>query len=165
LWELVQTFLIRTSFRRAEGWRRFWLRTFGAKISQTCKIKPSTRIKHPWLLEMGDFSVIAENVDVYNLGPIRLGDHTVVSHDAVLCAGSHDYTQAHLPLLRPPIVIGSGVWVCTGAFIGPNVRIGNNSVIGARAVVMRDVPANVVVAGNPGVIIKPRLRPGDSAQS
>lgn len=161
LWEVVQAVCIRPSFRRAEGWRRFWLRAFGAKISGTCKIKPSTRIKHPWLLTMGEFSVLAEDVDVYNLGPVTLGDHTVVSHRAVLCAGSHDYTKPNLPLLRPEIRIGSGVWVCTQAFIGPGVTVGENSIVGACAVVMRNVPSGVIVAGNPATTVRDRPLPTD----
>ena len=55
-----------------------------------------------------------------------------------------------------PIVIGSGVWVCAGAFIGPGVTVGDNSVVGARAVVTRDVPPGVVVAGNPARVVKAR---------
>jgi putative colanic acid biosynthesis acetyltransferase WcaF len=140
-----------------EGWRRFWVRAFGAKIAPTAKIKSSTRIVHPWLLTLGDYSVLAEDVDVYNLGPIEIGDHTVVSHRAVLCAGTHDYTQPNLPLQRPTIRIGHGVWVCTQAFIGPGVTVGDNCVIGACAVVMRDAPAGMVLAGNPAKVVKPRL--------
>jgi putative colanic acid biosynthesis acetyltransferase WcaF len=85
-----------------------------------------------------------------------VGDHSVVSQDASLCAGTHDHTRADLPLQRPPIHIGSGVWVCAEAFIGPGVTIGNNSVVGARAVVAGDVPAAVVVAGNPAKVVKTR---------
>lgn len=157
LWELVQATCIRWSFRRMEGWRRFWVRAFGAKIAPTAKIKSSTRIVHPWLLTLGEYSVLAEDVDVYNLGPIEIGDHTVVSHRAVLCAGTHDYTQPNLPLQRPTIRIGHGVWVCTQAFIGPGVTVGDNCVIGACAVVMRDAPAGMVLAGNPAKVVKPRL--------
>jgi putative colanic acid biosynthesis acetyltransferase WcaF len=61
-----------------------------------------------------------------------------------------------LPLLREPITIGDGVWIAAGAFIGPGVTVGNNSVVGARAVVMKNVEEDVVVAGNPARVIKPR---------
>jgi putative colanic acid biosynthesis acetyltransferase WcaF len=156
IWVLVDATLFRWSFPRSESWRRFVLRCFGAKLSHTCKIKRSARVKHPWLLEMGEFSVIAEDVDVYNLGPIRIGHHSVVSHRATLCAGTHDYTKPNLPLQRPPIDIGDGVWVCSQAFIGPGVRVGHNAMVGACAVVMKDVPDGMIVAGNPAKVIKPR---------
>src|SRR5690606_37233641 len=46
------------------------------------------------------------------------------------------------------------VWVCDGAVICKGVTIGENSIVAARAVVTKDVPANVVVAGNPAKVIK-----------
>jgi putative colanic acid biosynthesis acetyltransferase WcaF len=87
---------------------------------------------------------------------VTIGDHSVISQYAYICAGTHDYTQPMLPLLRPPITIGNGVWIAAGAFIGPNVIIGDNTVVGARAVVMSSVEASVVVAGNPARVIKQR---------
>ncbi len=155
-WEWVQRTMIHFSPRRGYRWRRMWLKCFGARLGKGSAIKPRTKIMHPWLLEIGDWSILSEGVTVYNLGLVSIGRHTVVSQDAYLCAGTHDYTRPELPLLRQPITVGSGVWVCAGAFIGPGVTIGNNSVVGARSVVTKDVPAGVVVAGNPAQVIKPR---------
>lgn len=62
-----------------------------------------------------------------------------------------------MPLLRLPISIGDGVWICSEAYVGPNVRIGDGAVIGARAVVTRDMPADTVCAGNPCRPVKPRV--------
>jgi putative colanic acid biosynthesis acetyltransferase WcaF len=157
LWWLVQVTLFRFSFRYPRGWRRMLLRIFGAKIAATANIRPSVKIIHPWLLSVGEWTALGDGVTVYNLGPIEIGAHSVVSQDAYLCAGTHDYTVSNLPLLRPPIKIGSGVWICAQAFIGPGVSIGDNSVIGARAVVTRDIPPNVVAGGNPCRVIKPRV--------
>ena len=53
-----------------------------------------------------------------------------------------------------PIKIGNGVWVGAGAIILPGVTIGDHSVIGAGAVVNRDIPANCVAVGNPARVIK-----------
>ena len=156
LWNWVRTLFIRPSPRMAYAWRRFWARLFGASIDSSSLFKSSTVIFHPWLLTIGRHSTLAEGVTVYNLGPIAIGDHTVLSQDVFLCAGTHDYTQPHLPLLRPSITIGSGVWICAGAFIGPGVTIGDNSIVGARAVVTRDIPPGMIVAGNPARVIKPR---------
>ena len=156
-WEWVQLLLIRPSPRRAYGWRRFWLTRFGAKLQPTSRTRPTTRVFHPWLLTMGHHSILADDVKAYNLGPITVGDHTVVSQGAYLCAGTHDHTQPDLPLMRRPVNIGSGVWICTEAFIGPGVTVGNNAIVGARAVVTRDVAENVIAAGNPAQVVKPRL--------
>jgi putative colanic acid biosynthesis acetyltransferase WcaF len=114
---------------------------------------------HPWLLEVGPWSMLGPSVVVYNLGPVKIGSHTVVSQNVYLCAGSHDYKKPDLPLLRPPITIGDGVWVAAGAFICPEAVIGDNSVIGACSVVAGEIPPGVVAAGNPCRVIKPRPMP------
>lgn len=157
LWEIVQRTVFRWSLSRSYTWRRFLLKCFGAQMGHSAAVGATTKIVHPWLLKLGDWSNISGDVTVYNLGMVTIGDHSVISQDAYICAGSHDYTQPTLPLLRPPITIGNGVWIAAGAFIGPNVTIGDNTVVGARAVVMSDVEANVVVAGNPARVIKQRI--------
>ena len=111
---------------------------------------------HPWLLRLDAYTMLADEVQLYNLGPVHVGEHTCVSQGVYVCAGTHDHTQAHLPLRREPITIGRGVWVAAQAFIGPGVTVGDNSVVGARAVVMRDVEAGVVVAGNPAQVVNER---------
>jgi putative colanic acid biosynthesis acetyltransferase WcaF len=161
LWKLVQGTLIRLSPSRLRGWREFWLRLFGAKIARTSTIRPSTKVHHPWLLTMGEHSCLSEGVHIYNLGSVSIGDHTVISQDAYICAGTHDYTRSDLPLLRPTITIGNGVWICAGAFVCPGVTIGDNVIVGARAVVTRDVPPGVMVGGNPARVLRERPRPAN----
>jgi putative colanic acid biosynthesis acetyltransferase WcaF len=158
-WELVQLLLIRPSPKRAYSWRRFWLRVFGAEIPASSKTRPSTVVRHPWLLKMGEYSTVADRVDVYNLGLVTIGDHSVISQGVEVCAGTHDYTKPNLPLVRSEIVIGSGVWICASAFISPGVTIGHNSIVAARAVVTRDVPDGVIVGGNPAKVLRDRPMP------
>ncbi|MBC7773056.1 MAG: putative colanic acid biosynthesis acetyltransferase [Pyrinomonadaceae bacterium] len=155
-WEWVQRTLIRFSPKRAHAWRRFWLRLFGTKIPSTSGTKATTIVVHPWLLTMGEHCWLAERVTIYNLGPIHIGDHTVISQDSYICSGTHDYRKPNLPIEFTTVRIGSGVWICAGAFVGPSVTIGDNSVIGARAVVMSDIAPNMVAAGNPAKALKRR---------
>jgi putative colanic acid biosynthesis acetyltransferase WcaF len=157
-WLVVQATVFRLPIPRAYAWRRFLLKSFGAKLGTVAAVHSSTKIMHPWLFELGDWSNVSANVTIYNLGPVKIGNHSVISQDAYLCAGTHDYTDPTLPLLRPPITVGNGVWIAAGAFIGPGVTVGDNSVVGARAVVMKDVETGVVVAGNPARVVKPRIK-------
>jgi putative colanic acid biosynthesis acetyltransferase WcaF len=123
LWALVYP-AFRFSPRLAYGWRNALLRLLGARIGCRVRIHQRARIMFPWLLEVGDESAVAEDALLYNLGSMKLGRQVTVSHGAQLCGGSHDFRQADLPLLRLPVVVEDGVWICTEAFVGPKVRIG-----------------------------------------
>lgn len=129
----------------------------GATIGRHVHIYPSAHIYYPWMLDIGDESAIGEKSLVYNLGQVSIGAKVTISHRAHLCAGTHDYTDPALPLLRPPITIGDQAWICADAFVGPGVQIGEGAVVGARAVVFKDVAAWQVVGGNPAQVVKQRV--------
>ena len=148
LWDLARP-LFAWSPRPLWGWRRFLLRCFGARIGRDVHVYPSARITIPWNISIGDQSAIGDRAILYALGSINIGRQVTISQGAHLCAGSHDYKRADMPLLKPPITIGDAVWVCADAFVGPNVEIGDHAIVGARAVAIKNVPAGAIVAGNP----------------
>lgn len=139
------------------GVRRWILRFFGAKIGVHVNIYSSATIYFPWNLEIGDYSAIGENSLIYNLGKVTIGQKATISHRAHLCAGSHDYTDPSLPLLKLPIHIGDQAWICADAFVGPGVKIGEGAIVGARGVAISDVAGWEIVAGNPAKFIKQRI--------
>ncbi len=61
-----------------------------------------------------------------------------------------------MPLLRNSVKIGSKVWICSDAFVGPNIKIGDGAIIAAAAVVVKNVSHMKIVAGNPAKYIKRR---------
>lgn len=148
--------LFRFSPRPMYGFRNWLLRRLGARVGARVITYPQTEIFFPWNLVVGDDSIISWDVKIYNLGPIEIGRHTLISQGVQLCAGTHDFRQPNLPLLTPPIQVGSGVWLCAGAFVGPGVKIGDHAVVGARAIVVRDVQPGDVVAGNPAKVVGKR---------
>ena len=148
--------LFRLSPRPCFGWRRFVLRLFGAEVGRHVHIYSSATIYFPWNLRIGDWSSIGEGALVYNLGPVTIGRNVTISQRAHLCAGTHDYTRADLPLLKPPIEVRDQAWLCADVFVGPGVVVGEGAVAGARAVVTKNVEPWTVVAGNPARFIKPR---------
>jgi putative colanic acid biosynthesis acetyltransferase WcaF len=155
LWALAKP-LFRFSPRVFFGWRRLLLRLFGARVGRAVNIYNTAVIYFPWNLEIGDWSSIGEHALVYNLGTVRIGSNCTISQRAHLCAGTHDYSDPALPLLKPPIEIGDQAWVCADAFVGPGVTIGEGAVVGARAVAVREVEPWAVVAGNPARMVARR---------
>jgi len=148
--------IFRLSPRKLYGFRNWLLRLMGAKLGERVIIYPQAEVFFPWNLVIGDDSIISWDVKIYNLGPIEIGRHTMISQGVQLCAGTHDFRQPNLPLLTPPIKVGSGVWLCAGAFIGPGVSIADNAVVGARAIVVKNVENGDIVAGNPARVIGKR---------
>lgn len=153
LWALTRP-LFRWSPRPLWGWRRFLLRLFGARIGKGAQIYPTARITIPWNLVIGNDAAVGDGARLYALGPIAIGSRSTISQGAHLCAGTHDLDDPARTLLKLPIVVGDDAWVCADAFVGPGISIGDRSVAGARAVVVKDVPAGAVVAGNPAKLIR-----------
>ncbi len=162
LWWMVQTLLFRPSPQVMYAWRRSLLRIFGAQIGKGVRIRPSATVTYPWKVSIGDWSWIGDHATLYSLGEIRIGDNTVVSQHCYLCAGSHDYMSSSFDLLAKPIEIGSEVWIAAKVFVGPGVSVGRGSVVGACSVVLKNIAANVVCAGNP--VRELRLRIDESSR-
>jgi putative colanic acid biosynthesis acetyltransferase WcaF len=148
--------LFRFSPRPFFGWRRFLLRLFGARIAKNVHVYPSARIYLPWNLTLGEEASVGEWALIYNLGPVMIGDWATISHRAHLCAGTHDYRDPTLPLLRLSIDVGAQAWICADAFVGPNTSVGEGAIVGAASVVVKDVGPWQIVAGNPARFIKMR---------
>jgi len=153
LWELLRRPLFAWTPRPFWAWRRAVLRLFGARVGREVHFHPTVRIAIPWNLRVDDYAAVGDFVILYSLGVITIGKAATISQYAHLCAGSHDYRQRSLPLLKPPIRIGAGAWVCADAFVGPGVAVGDMAVVGARAVAVRDVPEGAIVAGNPARVV------------
>ena len=156
LWSITQATFFRFSFHTWNSWRIFLLRSYGATIDSSCVIRRTVKIECPWNLKMGANSCLGDGVIVYCLGKISIGDRVSISQYAHLCAGTHDYSNDDMPLIRPPITILDDVWLAADSFVGPNVTVGEGAILGARGVAMRDLDAQTVYAGNPATIIKKR---------
>ena len=79
-----------------------------------------------------------------------------VSQRSFLCAGAHDIHPLSRPLTTGPITIEDHVWIAAESFVHPNVVIREGAVIGARSVVLHEMPAWSVCAGHPCRKVKDR---------
>lgn len=94
---------------------------------------------------------------------IFIGDGLLTGQFVLITDNSHGENIHIESLLRPeqrkifskgPVIIGNNVWIGDKVSVLPNVKIGNGVIVAANAVVTKNVPDNVIVAGNPAKIVK-----------
>lgn len=107
-------------------------------------------------ITIGDHCLICPGVRVSAATEIAIGDGCMLAHGVYITdADWHDiYDRTQAIGATAPVTIGNNVWLGDHAFVCKGVTIGDNAVVGAYAVVVRDVPPNSVVAGNPAQVVK-----------
>lgn len=156
LWWFIQAFFFKSSPQVLYGWRRFLLRCFGARIGRGVLIRPSVTVTYPWKVSIGDYCWIGDDVVLYSLGNIEIGDNSVVSQKCYLCTGSHNYKKESFDIFSKDIIIGSECWLATDVFVGPGVSVGSGAVVGARSSVYKSIAGQFIYAGNPAAVMSKR---------
>ena len=117
-------------------------------------------------LERAEFG---DNVSVHPMcyleatGGLTIGSDVSIAHATTLLTTEHDYTRPGVtirdaPVIEAAVMVGNDVWIGAGARILAGVRIGDHAVVGAGAVVTRDVPSMQVAAGVPARVLKSLVR-------
>ena len=148
-WWLVQAIVFPLTLQPLNSWRCALLRCFGAQVGKGVFIRPTARITYPWKVSIGDYSWIGDDVVLYSLERIQIGQHCTISQNSYLCTGSHNPTDPAFGLQVAPIALGNGVWIAADCFIAPGVQIGSNALIGTRSSVFNHMPAQQVCWGTP----------------
>lgn len=117
------------------------LRAFGAKIEEGVLIRHGVTIHWPWKLEIKKNSWVGVGTWILNLEQVTIGENSCLSQDTYICTGSHLFNHDNFEFDNAPIVIGDRVWVTSRASILRGVTVGDDSVVGAMALVTKDVPA------------------------
>lgn len=133
------------------------LRAFGSKVGSGVVIKPHVRIKYPWLLSIGNFVWIGEEVWIDNLGLVTIEDHCCLSQGAFLLCGNHDYSKSTFDLMVGDITLKQGVWIGARSIVCPGVTCHSHAILAVASVATKDLDAYSVYQGNPATKIKDRL--------
>ncbi len=149
LWSAVWPCLCGWTPKPLNGWRLFVLRRFGMKTGVRSFVHSRARIQKPWNVTMEPGSCLGDRANLYSLDTITLGRDCIIAQEAYLCTGSHEKEITGWPLVTAPIHVGERAFVGARAFVLPGVKIGRHAVVGACAVVTRDVPEWTTVVGNP----------------
>ncbi|MEM9479530.1 MAG: WcaF family extracellular polysaccharide biosynthesis acetyltransferase [Verrucomicrobiota bacterium] len=157
-WGIVQATLFRWSPNPLHEWRSWLLRLFGAKIGKGVHVYPKVLIWAPWNLELGDHVGVGNGAILYSQDELVIGERAVISQGVHLCTGTHDYDDPGFALYTKPIEVGAEAWLAAEVFVHPGVVLGEGVVVGARSVVVKDLPGWTVCAGFPAKVIKERNR-------
>jgi len=138
--------------------RAYWKSRLGALGDRTA-IYRDVVIHTPHLISIGDRCAVAEFVHIWGGGRVTIGNDVLIASHVAITSVTHE-TEAAIfaeSSVKKPVVVEDNVWIGQGAFIRPGVRLGTGCIVGAGAVVTKDVPANWIVAGVPAQKIRERL--------
>jgi maltose O-acetyltransferase len=127
------------------------------KIGQNSIIEPPFYCVYGENIHIGDHVFLNFLCTILDCNIVSIGNHVMIGPSVQIYTAAHDL-QAEARNqgweVAKPILIEDNVWIGGSAILLPGVRIGQNAVVGAGAVVTRSVPPNTVVAGNPARVIR-----------
>jgi maltose O-acetyltransferase len=126
-------------------------------VDEDVDVRPPLTVDYGSHITIGDGTFINSGLTALDVAAITIGRDCQIGPNVQLLTSTHPVDpQPRRDKLEAaePITIEDNVWLGGGAIVLPGVRIGENSVIGAGAVVTKDVPADVVAVGNPARVLR-----------
>lgn len=149
------TCLINDSFHTQEEIRALFSRLIGQELDDGFGLFPPIYTDFGRNIRIGKGVFINAGCCFQDQGGIEIGDGCLIGHQVVFATLNHDPIPSRRANMIPaPIRLGKGVWVGSHATILGGVLIGDHAIVGAGAVVNRDVPADTVVGGVPARVIR-----------
>lgn len=157
VWYFTNLLVIKNHWNPISSLKILALRLFGAKIGKGVVIKPGVNVKYPWLLSIGDYSWIGEDVWIDNLAQVTIGSNCCVSQGAMLLCGNHNYKLPTFDLIVKPIVIEDGAWIGAQSTVCPGVTAHSHSILSVGSIISKDMEPFTIYRGNPALPIKSRI--------
>ncbi|TFE01582.1 sugar O-acetyltransferase [Jeotgalibacillus salarius] len=120
-------------------------------------MEPNIRFDYGYNTHVGENFFANFDCTILDVCEVRFGDNCMLAPGVQIYTATHplDPTERNSGKeFAKPITFGDNVWIGGNAVINPGITVGNNAVIASGAIVTKDVPANVVVGGNPARVIK-----------
>jgi maltose O-acetyltransferase len=153
----AKALLRRYNLSEAGPERQAILQQLVGQIGENSVIDPPFYCPYGQNIYIGDHVYLNVSCTILDCNQVRIGDHVMIGPAVQVYTAAHDI-QAESRIqgweVAKPVTIEDNVWIGGGAIILPGVKVERNSVVGAGAVVTRNVPANTVVAGNPAKVIR-----------
>jgi acetyltransferase-like isoleucine patch superfamily enzyme len=140
-----------------DGIAAAWSELTGRPADPTFHLIPPVYSDCGHNLRIGRNVFVNQGCRLDDIGGIELGDDVMLGPGVRLVSSGHplDPERRRRQVTAAPIVVGRNVWIGAGATVLQGVTIGDDAVVAAGAVVTRDVPPAVLVAGVPARIAKP----------
>lgn len=127
------------------------------KCGEDVRIKPPFNCDYGKFIECGNHVFINTNCIILDACSVKIGDNVMIGPRVTICSATHPIDakiREDRWYISKPVIIGNNVWICAGAIINPGVTIGDRSIIGAGAVVTKDIPSDVIAFGNPATVYR-----------
>lgn len=151
------TELYNSTTSQQEQYRELLLRELFEKVGKNIKIQPPLHCDYGCHISVGDNFFANYECIFLDVCKVSIGDNVMFGPRVSVYAAGHPIdagVRASGLEFGKPITIGSNVWVGGNSVINPGVTIGDNVVIGSGSVVVKDIPPNVVAAGNPCRVLR-----------
>lgn len=136
--------------------RRFFYRLAGMKIGKGTTIHMETKFYRTENIEIGNDSIIGEGAVLDGRGKLIIGNHVAIASEVMIYNSEHDVNDTHFNPKIEDVIIEDYVFIGPRAIILPGIRVGKGAVVGAGAVVTKNVPPFHIVGGVPAKLIGER---------